>query len=174
MEPIEPNPKPTQLTEAAHKAVSEKSVKKQKKSKPAWAVTEKQSEKEKEDEIDQLLEFAYELDYEKYMEDFEVRQALAVIKDRVNEIKQQPDWKQKLADEWNQTDEQKETKSHVSFKTGQSAVSKQSFIKRVAEAKTEAENKPEWDSGSVNTEMRNKRAQDQMASKIAAEVLKDN
>lgn len=28
---------------------------------------------EKEDEIDQLLEFAYELDYEKYMEDFEVR-----------------------------------------------------------------------------------------------------
>ena len=41
----------------------------------------------KEAEIDELLEFAYELDYEKYMEDFEVRQALALIKERVNEMK---------------------------------------------------------------------------------------
>lgn len=39
------------------------------------------------------------------MEDFEVRQALAVIKDRVNEIKQEPDWKQKMAEEWNQANE---------------------------------------------------------------------
>lgn len=40
----------------------------------------------KEQEIDELLEFAYELDYEKYMEDYEVRQALALIKERVTEI----------------------------------------------------------------------------------------
>ena len=48
-----------------------------------------------------MLEFAYELDYEKYMEDFEVRQALAIIKDRVKEIKKDDDWKQKIAKEWN-------------------------------------------------------------------------
>ena len=48
-----------------------------------------------------MLEFAYELDYEKFMEDFEVRQALAVIKERVEQIKEEPDWKQKMADEWN-------------------------------------------------------------------------
>lgn len=36
------------------------------------------------------------------MEDYEVRQALAIIKDRVNEIKQDVDWKQKIADEWNE------------------------------------------------------------------------
>jgi hypothetical protein len=53
-------------------------------------------------------------------------------------------------------------------------VSKQSFVKRVAEAKKEAELKPEWDSGSVTTELRTKKAQDQMASRIASEVLKDN
>jgi hypothetical protein len=47
------------------------------------------------------LEFAYELDYEKYMEDYEVRAALAVIKDRVKEITKDVDWKQKMADEWN-------------------------------------------------------------------------
>ncbi len=49
-----------------------------------------------------MLEFAYELDYEKYMDDFEVRQALAIIKDRVQEIKKDSDWKNKMADEWNQ------------------------------------------------------------------------
>lgn len=38
-----------------------------------WAMTEKDLEDQKEKEIDDLLEFAYELDYEKYMEDFEVR-----------------------------------------------------------------------------------------------------
>jgi hypothetical protein len=48
-----------------------------------WAMTEKEQEDQKEKEVDDLLEFAYELDYEKYMEDFEVRQALAIIKDRV-------------------------------------------------------------------------------------------
>lgn len=50
-------------------------------------MTEKDVEDTKEKEIDDLLEFAYELDYEKFMDDFEVRQALAIIKDRVNEIK---------------------------------------------------------------------------------------
>lgn len=40
---------------------------------PAWAQTENQLEEAKEAEIDELLEFAYELDYEKYMEDYEVR-----------------------------------------------------------------------------------------------------
>ena len=36
------------------------------------------------------------------MEDFEVRQALAIIKDRVQEIKKDDDWKQKIAKEWNE------------------------------------------------------------------------
>ena len=48
---------------------------------------------QKDAEIDELIEFAFDLDYEKYMEDFEVRQALAVIKDRVNKIKEDEDWK---------------------------------------------------------------------------------
>lgn len=47
--------------------------KKNLKQKPAWAKTEQELEDEKEQEIDNLLEFAYELDYEKFMDDFEVR-----------------------------------------------------------------------------------------------------
>ena len=42
-------------------------------------MTEKMQEEEKEKEIDDLLEFAYELDYDKYMEDFDIRQAFAII-----------------------------------------------------------------------------------------------
>jgi len=35
------------------------------------------------------------------MEDFEVKQAFEIIRDRVQEIKQDQDWKEKIADEWN-------------------------------------------------------------------------
>lgn len=39
------------------------------------------------------------------MEDYEVRQALAVIQERVKEITQDNDWKENLADEWNKANE---------------------------------------------------------------------
>lgn len=97
-----------QLEKLSEKALSKlpsvKSVKSSKKSqKPAWATTEKELEDNKEAEIDNLLEFAYDLDYDKFMEDFEIRQAFAIIQDRVKEIKQDQDWKEKIAEEWNQT-----------------------------------------------------------------------
>lgn len=107
---IESNKKSQALTAAnldAHAAASKKgpstnaSRKGRKAQKPAWAVTEKMQEDEKEAEIDELLEFAYELDYEKYMDDYEVRQALAIIKDRVNEVTKAEDWKENMAHEWN-------------------------------------------------------------------------
>ena len=103
---------------AAEKAVSEKAPSSHKgKKKPAWATTEKQQEEMKEAEIDELLEFAYELDYEKYMEDFDVRQALAVIKERVQKIKEEPDWKEQMANEWNEADKAKDAdkQSHASY-----------------------------------------------------------
>jgi hypothetical protein len=73
------NAKPEKLSEdnlsrlgGAKKGQS--TAKKSKKSqKPAWAVTPKEDEDHKEAEIDDLIEFAYDLDYEKYMEDYEVR-----------------------------------------------------------------------------------------------------
>ena len=39
------------------------------------------------------------------MEDYEVRQALAVIKDRVNELTQEPNWKEQITQEWNEANE---------------------------------------------------------------------
>ena len=83
-------------------------------------MTEKMEEDAKEAEVDELLEFAYELDYEKYMEDYEFRSALAVIKERVNEITKDQDWKEKMAEEWNQAAEVKqkdETRSQAPSQT---------------------------------------------------------
>ncbi len=74
----------------------------------------------KEQEIDELLEFAYELDYEKYMEDYEVRQALALIKERVTEIAKDQDWKQKMADDWNQANAEIDAKDQDKKSTVQS------------------------------------------------------
>ena len=68
-------------------------------------MTAKQTEDAKEQEIDGLIEFAYDLDYEKYMEDFEVKQAFEIIQDRIHEIKADQDWKERIADEWNKTAE---------------------------------------------------------------------
>jgi hypothetical protein len=39
------------------------------------------------------------------MEDFEVRQALAIIRERVQEIKKDDDWKQKITKEWNEAED---------------------------------------------------------------------
>ena len=108
--PISVSHHPDKLTEANLKAHSVASSSKKsaakKSNNPAWAQTAEQMEEAKEAEIDSLLEFAYELDYEKYMEDYEVRQALAIIKDRVNEMTKEDDWKEKMADEWNKAAEQ--------------------------------------------------------------------
>ena len=106
--------------------MSEKAVKKPKKAKaaaaakPAWAMTEKMQEEAKEAEIDELLEFAYELDYEKYMEDSEVRMALAVIKDRVGSLTQEDNWKDKMVEEYNKeapprAAREADSQSHISY-----------------------------------------------------------
>jgi hypothetical protein len=42
------------------------------------------------------------------MKDYEVRQALAIIKDRVNEIKKNEDWKKNIAEEWNKAAKEEE------------------------------------------------------------------
>lgn len=151
-------------------------------------MTEKQTEEVKEAEIDDLLEFAYELDYEKYMEDYEIRQALAIIKDRVHEITQAPNWKEQMAEEWNQANQQEadgqarrvpaadrgDSASQVTYQSHVSRVSKASFASRVSEAKKrEVEEKPEWNA-SVTSSKRRISAEDRIATKIASEVLRDN
>ena len=91
-------PKVVKLTEAnlkKNEEIHSRAESVQSKTKPIWAKTAKELKEEEEQDIDNLIEFAYDLDYEKYMEDLEVRQALALIKDRVDELKQDKEWKEK-------------------------------------------------------------------------------
>jgi hypothetical protein len=133
-----------------------------------------------------LLEFAYELDYEKYMDDFEVRQALAIIKDRVHEIKKDSDWKNKMADEWNKAavgedninggyaaaNDKADTRSAVSYHSSKTAASKKSLRSQVLEAiNEEGQTKAEWD---ASTKGDKETTEDRIARKLAKEVLRDN
>lgn len=159
--------------------------KKSSKAKPAWAKTEEQLQKEQEDEIDDLIEFAYDLDYEKYMEDLEVRQALALIKERVNEIKQDEEWRDKIAEEWNAADQanpnegtgkQKDddAKSVVSIRTsitGRSKMSKKSEI--MDQIKREEKEKENWDSSTIG-ERKKPTAEEKLASKLADQIMEAN
>lgn len=60
------------------------------------------------------------------MEDYEVRQALAIIKERVAEIRdenQGDNWKQDIADEWNQATKAEEAAARKKDADGQSVFS---------------------------------------------------
>merc|ERR1719199_994480 len=61
---------------------------KKKKVKPLWALTEEGVEEAEDDELNELLNFANNLDFDKYVEDYEVRNALAAVKSRISELAQ--------------------------------------------------------------------------------------
>jgi hypothetical protein len=63
-----------------------KAVKKKSKKKPVWAQTEDEAADAEFSEARNLVDFAAGLDFDQFMNDFEVREALAVMRDRVQEI----------------------------------------------------------------------------------------
>jgi len=64
---------------------SRKKTEKQK-SKPLWAMTEKEKESFEDEEADDLINFAENLDYDQYVGDLEFRQALDAVKDRAGKL----------------------------------------------------------------------------------------
>lgn len=77
-------------TKEEYKEESKEDIKPIKSNKPKWAYTEKEvteeEEKHNEEELDDLLHFVDTLDYDKYMEDLELRTALMKVKDRIAEL----------------------------------------------------------------------------------------
>lgn len=66
---------------------TEKVAKKKKApSKPKWALTSEENENVEEFEVDDLLDFTENLDFEKYMDDLEVKEAMTFVQDRVKEL----------------------------------------------------------------------------------------
>jgi len=71
--------------------------------KPKWAMTQEEAEHLSEEKIDDLLKFAENIDYEKHIQDIEIREALNLIKYKVeNNDDQKPE------NENNQVEEKKE------------------------------------------------------------------
>merc|ERR1719265_1196745 len=54
--------------------------------KPLWAMTEQEKEVHQEKEADDLLSFAEDLDFDKYIGDLEFRENLEVLRDRAGKI----------------------------------------------------------------------------------------
>jgi hypothetical protein len=55
-------------------------------SKPAWALTKQQSDDLEADEVDDLLQFTENLDYDKYMEDLEIDETLSSLEQRIAQL----------------------------------------------------------------------------------------
>jgi len=49
-------------------------------------MTEKEAEQEKDDEIDDLLDFAQNLDFDEFIDDLEVKSLVSALKHRVNQM----------------------------------------------------------------------------------------
>ena len=145
--------------------------------KPAWALTEDEAEDLEDDEAAQLVAFANNLDYDAYIDDLEVRQALNVIRERIDgekaleaaaqaaeeSMSQAGDWRTKFLNEWN--DEADETSSQRS---------KRAPIPTSGLATGEEGGKPDWDSSTNAGDERTKYMASAGSRAMAEELLRDN
>lgn len=75
--------KPGAKPAAAKKIVK---TKKDTKPKPKWAMTEEEALDAELNDTQRLIDFAQHLDYDQFINDYEVKEALAIMRDRVKEI----------------------------------------------------------------------------------------
>lgn len=59
--------------------------------KPLWAMTEREKDEFQDEEADELIQFAENLDYDKYIGDFEFKQCLEVVRDRARKLQRAQD-----------------------------------------------------------------------------------
>jgi hypothetical protein len=94
------------LEDALHHAGQSYKTKDGKRAKPVWAMTEKEKDEFQEQEASELMAFAEDLDFDKYIGDLEFRQNLEVLKDRAGKLeKEQVSFKDDICKEFNADDE---------------------------------------------------------------------
>jgi len=151
--------------------------------KPKWAYTEQQLKDEEEQDIDDLLDFTNNLDYEKYLNDLEVKHMLLAMKKRIDEIKNQEDddWKKKIVDEWNNDrktlnankvdlnmDARSDTRSVASESR---SVASERSQKNIQELKAKMVSKDkEWDTMSSTTKKNAVTMEERIAKHVADEL----
>lgn len=77
--------------EASSEVESHRTKPQKKAAKPLWAMTAKEKDHFEEDEADDLINFAENLDFDKYVGDLEFRQALEAVKDRTGKLQKEQD-----------------------------------------------------------------------------------
>ncbi|KAL4484185.1 hypothetical protein ABPG72_003469 [Tetrahymena utriculariae] len=167
-------------------------LKKNKKEKPAWAKTEKQLEEEDDQECNDLLNFASNLDYDKYINDLEVQSMVKAIKERVSELKSNPSLydsqiktdkeqqTQKMKEYMDLVDEKRTNKGENSInnegKSNASAKSRLTMqsIKETVE-KIKNDGKEEWDKSTTLGEQKYKsNIEEKLVKHLAEDILKNN
>jgi len=164
--------------------------KKEEKEKPKWAYTEKQLEDEEEEDVDTLLEFTNNLDYDKYIDDLEVKHMIAALKKRINDIrsKEEESWKNNIVEEWNKEEEKKAvqpSKVDLSYDGRSDTRSVASEAKSAAserthqsiqelKAKIESNEKKDWDTLSTTTKKKQATLEERIVKHVADEIIRNN
>lgn len=176
------------------KAVKSNTKKKENKEKPKWAYTEKQVKEEEEEDVDELLEFTNNLDYDKYIDDIEVKHMISALKNRINDLKgkEEDEWKNKIVDAWNDDDNKKAMKPAKvdlnyddrsdarsdarSMASEGKSVASERTQKTITElkAKMEAKEKKDWDNMSTTTKKNPITVEERIAKHVADEILRNN
>lgn len=155
---------PTLVAAKAAREEREKGAgKTQRAAKPLWAMTEQEKDSFEEAEADDLINFAENLDFDKYIGDLEFRKALDSLKDRTGKLsKEQEAFKDALIREINAADMEERSTSVGSprslrledgvdgqslFEGGSSAAGDGTRRRRREEA--QGDGKPDWDSSTA-------------------------
>eukprot|EP01006_Ploeotia_vitrea_P062996 TRINITY_DN84766_c0_g1_i1.p1 TRINITY_DN84766_c0_g1~~TRINITY_DN84766_c0_g1_i1.p1 ORF type:complete len:513 (-),score=77.31 TRINITY_DN84766_c0_g1_i1:43-1581(-) len=86
---VPPTPSTVRSSASSKKSSGSGGKKKKKKEKPLWAMTEEEAARAECRETDDLIKFAENLDFERFLDDYEVREALSIMRERVDELKEE-------------------------------------------------------------------------------------
>lgn len=146
--------KPKEKIPEAPEKLTEKNLRKldtesKQKERPKWAMTEEEAEFHEEKEVDNLLEYVQGLDYDSFIDDLEIRQALEIVKERVEEIKKDKEWKHNIAAKYN-VPEDKDNDLNAEVQSRGSKASMNSFVSKARSQidknlEGNKKNEAEWD-----------------------------
>lgn len=141
--------------------------------KPKWCLTKEEAENLNEKEDEKLIEFAQNLDYDKYMKDMEVREALYLIKSKIENGDQNHEFKVEGKEE-NKDNDNNENPDEAVEREGRPGETDpiEKLKNELTIKKVEHEN--EWNaSNKVGDESGNK-IEEKIKKSIAEEILKNN
>jgi hypothetical protein len=151
------------------KAKSEAKGKSRAPKKPLWAMTEEEKEGAEDDEALGLIDFAENLDFEKYLGDAEFRQCLQVVQDRANRLQREQDkFKDDLIRDFNAQATSEDGDEFCSAYTGSPRESQVGDLPSRRPVGASRDGRPDWDGSSA---MGDDRQVDREARSDAGRVL---